>query len=91
MVGGYAAPTVPFGTLLVVIASGGITASVTPLVANAPSVSVARTSSVNVPAPVGVPETTPPDESDRPAGIAPELSVHVSVPMAFVAASAGPV
>src|ERR1700737_1585315 len=77
----YATPTVPFGSVVVVIARGaGLTMMLNALVAVCCGVlaSAACTVKLDVPGVVGVPEITPvPLFSDRPTGHVPKVTLHV--------------
>jgi hypothetical protein len=72
----YATPIWPFGTLVVVITrSGGITIDRAFVAVSAGACeSVTLTVKLEVPAVVGVPEITPPELKESPAGRLPELS-----------------
>jgi hypothetical protein len=73
-----AAPTVPFGKLVVVIESvDGATVIDRDLVAFCDAPSVTRAVNVEFPAAVGVPVMAPLELSDNPAGKLPDTMFHV--------------
>ena len=70
----YAAPTVPFGNALVLILRGVIIVIDNDFVAVTPVRSVTlKVTEVGPPAAVGVPEITPLELSDSPAGNEPDV------------------
>ena len=74
----YTSPTIPIGKGdVVAMINGGVTVSAKALVDDTVAASVTRTVKFDVPRRVGVPVTTPPAESDNPAGSVPEETVQV--------------
>lgn len=74
-------PTVTAASELVVIAGVPVTEIDNALVAAIPTLSVTRTVKALIPTAVGIPEMTPPDDMDNPAGKAPIAIDQVIAPV----------
>ena len=76
----YAVPVTPSANEFVTNTSGANTSIERARVATRPSLSVARTVNENVFATVGVPDNTPDELNDTPAGNTPDATDHVTAP-----------